>query len=274
MGKKTKRERGGLIGYVRANKGPVTTYIILRVLVIVVMVAEILGKRYNNVFLCVLTLVLFLLPSFIGGKFNINLPNTLEVIILLFIFAAEILGEISSYYITYPFWDTMLHTLNGFLMAAIGLSLIDILNRSDKVAINMSPLFVGLFAFCFSMTIGIFWEFFEYFADTFLQLDMQKDTIINAVNSTFLNPEGTSYPSRVVIESIVVNGQPWNFGGYIDIGLIDTMTDLIVNFIGAFIFSALGVVYIKNRGRGNFVKRFIPTLKKGTKHGNKENKAQ
>lgn len=274
MGKRNKKQRQSAIGYVRENKGPVVTYIVLRVLVILVMVAEILGKRYNNVFLCLLTLVLFLLPSFIGGKFNIHLPNTLEIIILLFIFSAEILGEISSYYITYPFWDTMLHTLNGFLMAAIGLSLIDILNRSDKVAINMSPLFVGLFAFCFSMTIGIFWEFFEYFADAFLNLDMQKDTIIQAVNSTFFNPAGTSHPAKVAIESIVVNGKAWNFGGYIDIGLIDTMADLIVNFIGAFVFSAIGVVYIKNRGRGNFAKRFIPTLKKGTKHANKENKAE
>lgn len=267
MSKENKKPRS-LISYVREHKGPVAVYIILRLLVVGVMIMQLLNRNYDNVFYCILTLVLFLIPTFVEGKLNIHLPNTLEVIILLFIFAAEILGEISSYYITYPHWDTILHITNGFLMAAIGISLIDILNRSDRFSIKMSPFFVGLFAFCFSMTVGIFWEFFEYGMDMLFNMDMQKDTLINVVNSTILNPAGTSVPLAIPINSIVINGVPWNYGGYIDIGLIDTMMDLIVNFIGAFVFSIIGVVYIKNRGNGSFAKRFIPTLKKG-KHKNK-----
>ena len=81
---------------------------------------------------------------------------------LLFIFSAEILGEISSFYVLFPFWDTTLHTLNGFLAAAIGFSLVDLLNRSDRVKFDLSPLFLSITAFCFSMTIGVLWEFFEF----------------------------------------------------------------------------------------------------------------
>ena len=94
------------------------------------MIAQFFNGNYENVFLCILTLILFLVPSFIQMNYHIKLPDTLEVIILLFIFAAEILGEIHAFYLEFPFWDTMLHTLNGFLAAAIGFSMVDILNRT------------------------------------------------------------------------------------------------------------------------------------------------
>lgn len=100
-------------------------------------------------FLGILTLILFTIPSIIDRKLNIKLPNALETVILLFIFSAEILGEIQNFYGIFKFWDTMLHTINGFLCAAIGFSLIDILNRSPKFHLKMSPIFVALVAFCF-----------------------------------------------------------------------------------------------------------------------------
>ena len=110
----------------KKNKMAFGLYLVLRVLVILVMIAQFFNGNYENVFLCILTLILFFVPSFIQLNYHIKLPDTLEVIILLFIFAAEILGEIHAYYILFPFWDTMLHTLNGFLAAAIGFSMVDI----------------------------------------------------------------------------------------------------------------------------------------------------
>ena len=135
--------------------------------VIAVMVLQIFNREYYDVFLCALTLTLFMIPSFVERRLHIDVPNTLEVIILLFIFAAEILGEIQEYYLIFPFWDTMLHTMNGFLMAAIGIAMVDILNRSHKFKVRLSPVFVAVVAFCFSMTIGVLWEFFEYGMDCF-----------------------------------------------------------------------------------------------------------
>ncbi|MDF2539274.1 MAG: hypothetical protein K0S76_2295 [Herbinix sp.] len=230
-------------------------YLILRLSVIFIMLDEIRDKSYENVFLCILTLILFTVPSFIERKIHIDIPDTIETIILLFIFSAEILGEIREYYIIFPYWDTLLHTLNGFLSAAIGFSLIDILNKHERFSISMSPVFVALVAFCFSMTIGVVWEFFEYGMDQLVGSDMQKDTIISSFRSVLLNADGKNVPVTVNIENLTVNGDTWN--GYIDIGLIDTMMDLVVNFIGAFVFSIIGFLYIKQRGKSTFLKRFI-----------------
>ncbi len=225
----------------------------LRALVLLVLVLEALKGDYYNVFLCGLTLVLFMIPTFVEHRLHIDVPNTLEIIILLFIFSAEILGEIQEYYLMFPFWDTMLHTMNGFLMAAIGIAMVDILNRSRKFKVRLSPAFVALVAFCFSMTVGVVWEFFEYGMDVFFHTDMQKDTWINTIYSVSLNPEGRNVAQQVIVDSVVVNGETWP--GYLDIGLHDTMKDLFVNFVGAVIFSLGGTrpagTHPLRRGRGH-----------------------
>ena len=243
-------------------------YGVLMLSVILVMIAQFFNGDYENVFLCVLTLILFAMPSLIERKLSIDLPDTLEIIILLFIYAAEILGEIRTFYIQYPGWDTRLHTLNGFLCAAIGVSLVDLLNRHEKLTFRLSPAFMAITAFCFSMTVGVLWEFFEYFMDTVFLYDMQKDTIIQEFSSVTLDP---THSNRAIllqnIRDVVVvyeNGthQALGLGGYLDVGLYDTMKDLFVNFIGAVVFSVLGYFYIKTRGQGRIARKFIPTLPK------------
>lgn len=248
---------------IREHKASAFVYFLLRFLVIVTMIFQILNQNYENVFLCLLTLLLMIVPSFIQVEFKIELPSTLEIIILLFIFSAEILGEIQSFYILFPMWDTLLHTLNGFLAAAIGFSLVDLMNQDERLKFKLSPLFMAIVAFCFSMTIGVVWEMFEYSMDTFAGLDMQKDTIIQTITSVTLDPTKSNIPITIQgINDVMINGQPLGLGGYLDIGLIDTMSDLIVNFIGAIIFSVFGYIYVKKRGEGKFVNRFIPKRKK------------
>ena len=159
------------------NKTTLTVYLVLRALVIFVLVRAALRRDFESVFMCGLTLVLMILPSFFSHKLNVELPTTLEVIILLFIFAAEILGELNSFYVRVPNWDTMLHTLNGFLCAAIGFALVDLLNESDRFSFKLSPAYLALAAFCFSMTVGVLWEFFEYTGDRVMGWDMQLSLI-------------------------------------------------------------------------------------------------
>lgn len=247
----------------REHKSSFIVYMVLRALVILCMVLQIFNRNYENVFLCVLTLILLVVPSMIQLNLKIELPTTLEIIILLFIFSAEILGEIQEYYIKIPNWDTILHTLNGFLMAAIGFSLVDILNREERMKFQLSPVFMSIVACCFSMTVGVIWEFFEYGMDVFFGLDMQKDTIIHTVNSVMLDPAGGNVPTAIHnINDVIINGQSLGLGGYLDIGLHDTMKDLLVNFAGAVIFSIIGYFYIKRKGKGKVAGRFIPQLKK------------
>ena len=251
----------------RSKKGAVVTvYIVLRLAVILVLIAQFFKGNFENVFLCILTLILFLVPTFIERKIHVDLPDTLEIIIMLFIFAAEILGEIQAYYITFHYWDTMLHTINGFLCAAIGFALVDILNRSERFSIQLSPLFLAITAFCFSMTIGVLWEFFECTMDQFFFLDMQKDTVVNTISSVMLDPAGGNHPTiiRDITDVIVVTADgaqhALGLGGYLDIGILDTMKDLFFNFIGAVIFSIIGYFYVKSRGKGRFARRFIPQV--------------
>ena len=253
---------------IRENKALAAVYIVLRVLVVLIMVAQFFNGNFENVFLCLLTLVLFTIPSFIERTIKIDVPDTLEVIILLFIFAAEMLGEIGSYYTQYPYWDTMLHTLNGFLCAAIGFSLVDILNRSDRFTFSLSPVYLAVVAFCFSMTVGVLWEFFEWAMDSFFLLDMQKDAVVNTISTVMLDPTGRNHPQQIkdITDVIVVTAdgtqRALGLGGYLDIGINDTMKDLFVNFIGALVFSIIGFFYVKNRGKGRFARRFIPRLVK------------
>ncbi|MDO4311483.1 MAG: hypothetical protein Q4C52_00175 [Eubacteriales bacterium] len=246
----------------REHRSSFIVYVVLRALIILMMVLQIFNRNFENVFLCALSLLLLIVPSLIQVNLKIELPTGLEIMLLIFIFAAEILGEIQAYYIKVPMWDTILHTVNGFIMAAIGFSLVDILNRDERFTFRLSPVFVAIVAFCFSMTIGVIWEFFEFSMDQFFMLDMQKDTVIHNISSVMLDPQGTNHPEMIRgITEVTVNGQELGLGGYLDIGLIDTMKDLIVNFIGAAVFSVIGYFYIKNRGKGRFADRLIPRLK-------------
>ncbi|MBO8435802.1 MAG: hypothetical protein IAA97_02330 [Spirochaetes bacterium] len=247
---------------IKTAPGLFAVYILLRTSVVLVMIAQIFNKDWQNVMLCIYSLFLFTIPSFIERNWHIDIPDTLEIIILVFIYAAEILGEIRAFYVKVPGWDTALHTITGFLSAAVGFSLVDIINRNENTKLYLSPLYVAIGAFCFSMTIGVLWEFFEFSADMLFGLDMQKDTVVHELHTVLLDE---SMMNKVVsitgITETAVNGQALGVGGYIDIGLIDTMKDLFVNLLGAFVFSIIGFFYIKGRGNGKIAKRFMPTLK-------------
>ena len=249
--------------YQESKRSSLVVYAVLRVLVIVCMILQILRGNFENALLCLLSLFLLLVPFFIQKNFKITLPNTLEIIILLFIFSAEILGEIQNFYGIFPFWDTMLHTINGFLAAAVGFSLINLLNKNSE-KFNLSPVYLCLVAFCFSMTIGVLWEFFEFASDKILSIDMQKDRVVDKISSVELDPEKNNNP--IVIKdigyTIIYDKEGKELAkisnGYLDIGINDTMKDLIVNFIGAVVFSSLGYFYLISNGKNTFVTNFVP----------------
>ena len=253
--------------YKETKKSSLLVYFILRFLVILCLIRQIILGHLDSALLCILSLFLLILPVIIQRKFKITLPNTLETIIYIFIFSAEILGEIYNFYGNIPNWDLMLHTLNGFLCAAIGLSLIDLLNKNSK-SIHLSPLYVAIASFCFSMTIGVCWEFLEYGADKILNTDMQKDELITSISSVEFDPfqENKAKMIKGISKTILYDENNEELitieDGYLDIGLNDTMEDLWVNFIGASIYSILGYFYIKNRDKYSLASKFIITKQK------------
>ena len=258
-----KHFRQAMARELREHRSSFIVFYTLRVLVLVVLVRQLFLHNYEGAFFCVLTIVLLYVPSWLQVKLRIELPPPLEITILCFIFAAYILGEVNAFYVNVPNWDTMLHTLNGFLAAAVGFSMVLLLNDDDRLTFDLSPFFLALVAFCFSMTIGVLWEFFEFGMDWFFHSDMQKDTIVNAIYTVELDPTRSNKVVAIKgIRDVLINGQSLGLGGYLDIGLIDTMKDLFVNFIGAVVFSVTGFFYAKSKGaRKSPAQSFVPSKK-------------
>lgn len=233
----------------RASKGTFIFYTVLRILVLLTMVRCLIHGNFQSAMLCLLSLVLFLIPALLQDKMRLTIPPVFQAIIFGFIFAAEILGEVNHYYVRIPGWDTMLHTMNGFLCAAVGFSLIYLLNRGSK-NINLSPFYLTVVAFCFSMTVGVLWEFFEFSMDQFFFLDMQKDFIVKEFGSVTLDPAQMGTPIHVkdITDTVIHTASGTTYtvdGGYLDIGILDTMKDLLVNLVGAVVFSIIGYSTLK-----------------------------
>ena len=256
-----------LVDQIKEDKKAYIVYVILSLAIFAIIVHSIIERRFENVFTGLLASALLLIPPFIEKSFRVKLPTTLEILAYAFVFCAEILGEIGNFYQTFPFWDVMLHTFNGFMFAAFGFCLVDILNKSKRFRFALSPIFLAIVAFCFSMTIGVLWEFFEYAADSLLHTDMQKDLLLSGIDTVSLpNELGEKVTHIEGIQKSVIHtadGQIIEVAGYLDVGLADTMEDLFVNFIGAAIFSVIGYFYVRRRGKGLIAGQFIPVLADG-----------
>ena len=126
----------------------------------------------------------------------------------------------------------------------------------------MTPIFVALVSFCFSMTVGVVWEFAEFGADRLVRFDAQKDWLVDNISSVALNPDGENEPVKVdgIAYTILYDADGNELavieGGYLDIGIIDTMKDLLVNMAGALVFSVFGYLYIHKRDRYRFAGHF------------------
>ena len=234
---------------IKENKRVFTLFLVLRALVIFTLVRSIVQGRYESAFVCVLALVMLFVPSYLEESFRLDIPPLFQIIIYLFIYAAEILGEVDHFYVHIPQWDTMLHTMNGFLAGVVGFSTVYLLNRDDKADLRLSPAYLCMVAFCLSMTIGVLWEFVEVTGDTYFGQDMQKDTIVRSFQSVALDPaQDQNIVSVHDIDRTVIttrDGETYTVDGYLDIGLHDTMDDLFVNLIGAATCSVIGYLAIK-----------------------------
>lgn len=217
-------------------------------------------RQWAGFFSCMMTLLLFLTLPLAGRQLRVKLPAAMQITLLLFFFGACVLGETACFYLRFPFWDVLLHAVSGVLFAAFGFCLGDLLDKERRV--RLSPLLCAVTAFCFSMTTGVLWEFFEYAADHLLSLDMQKDTILRGFQSVLLDPSRQNIPLPVgdIAETIIHSGdgKEYVLQGYLDVGLRDTMKDLFVNFVGAAAFSALGYISLTRQGGLRLVSALIP----------------
>ena len=262
-----KREKPGriyrsLLEQIKMNKKAYVVYLVLQFITIIVLIRSAMLGQWESVLTCVLALLLLLIPPFVEKNAKVQLPTALEITAYIFVFCSEILGEINCYYIKYPMWDTMLHTVNGFMFAAFGFCLVDIFNRNRHIRFRLSAGFLAVVAFCFSMTIGVLWEFTEFMVDNTVKMDMQKDMVVKEFSSVTLDETASNKAVRVKnITKTVITADGKEIvieGGYLDIGIRDTMKDLFVNFIGAVVFSIIGYIYIRQGGRNKLAASFVP----------------
>lgn len=192
----------------------------LRFLLIIAIITGIATRQAEGILLAVLTLWLTFFPDILKKMFGIYLPSSIQIIVTLFIFMAQYLGEMHDFYYRFWWWDILLHTVSGFVLGIIGFMFVYMLNESYDKDVKLSPFFIVLFSFCFAVTVGVFWEFFEFSMDRILGTNMQK----------FRLP-----------------GED---------GLMDTMSDLFVDSVGALIMSFLGYIYIRQKNDLFFTKLF------------------
>jgi uncharacterized membrane protein YjdF len=124
--------------------------------------------------MCLLGIAVMFLPSLLAKQLKWNIPKAAMVAYLIFLYCALVLGEVQDFYYKIPFWDVILHAFSGGMLAVLGLIIIYSLNEQQKVKVNLSPLFVAVFAFCFALTIGALWEIYEFTCDGLFGVNSQK----------------------------------------------------------------------------------------------------
>lgn len=166
---------------------------------------------------CLLGVVAIFLPSMLEKKLKFEIPSSMEILYVIFLYCAIFLGEVRNFYYLVPHWDTILHTFSGAMLGALGFSVVSLMNQHKKWHLNLSPSFVAFFALCFAITLGVVWEIYEFTFDGILGLNMQKFALEN----------GTQLIGRYA--------------------LMDTMKDLIVDAFGAFVVSVIGFISLKHK---------------------------
>lgn len=208
----------------------------LRVSVFMLLLQKLIVHKLAHAGLCALTLLLCEIPLLLR-LFGFYTPPLFELIVTLFAMSANIFGEIFEFYLIFPFWDSVLHFIWGFLAALFGISFFEAISNNSEWTASLSPMLFALLALSFAALTSVFWEIFEYGMDCIFLTDMQKDCYLSSVNSILLNPAGVNVPVREEISSVVINGSAWI--SYIDIGLNDTMSDILFNTFGSLISSVM-----------------------------------
>lgn len=205
------------------------------------MVLTLYRGNTKNILYIILTALLVCVPVALGilMKFSIN---SAMFTFIVFYAVAPLLGSMYKLYYITSWWDDLLHFSGGVVFAMLGLFMAKFLNKKNKSSIMLC----AVFAFCFSLAVAALWEFFEFGMDTLFGMDMQVDTVIDSLNSYLLGDKPGVQGSITEIQTVYVNGKELGVGGYIDIGLIDTMKDMMFEGMGALLYC---IIFLIDRDR-------------------------
>lgn len=218
---------------VKKNKGNKFLYFFLQILTSLTAIASLVTylirregseTTANQIFMCVMALLCLNIPVFLEKKFKIYVPNYITITLYVFIFAHFVLGEVFRAYDNILLFDKILHTTSGVIMSFIGFSFVFMLNKVNPDKVKLSPFFIVLFTFCFTMTTEYVWEIFEYGADRIFNANMQrwKDGVVEFLEN-----------------GNVISSVPYGSG------LKDTMGDMMVNVVGCLGVCAYALIGMK-----------------------------
>jgi hypothetical protein len=163
-----------------------------RLMIVLFFISGIMAGYYQNWFIVAVSLtalILLIVTPALLKKLKLDFSSWLGIFSLVFIYASLFLGEIWNFYYKFWWWDLLLHTLFGFIIGLIGISMVYFMNSKEK-KIHLNASFIAMFGFCFSVTLGVFWEFFEFFMDTTFGTTMLKSGLLDTIGDLIVNSFG------------------------------------------------------------------------------------
>jgi hypothetical protein len=231
---------------------------------IIIAAASLLSAAYSvwrgdvlDVLVCLSIPAVPMVLKLAGRRFGVRLPNCMWIFIMLFNAIGSLGGSIYDFYHYFTYWDDLMHIICGMLAAFVGFAAPDALDRQHSGEHSMAIKVFSALTFIFIW--AAIWEFYEYAFDTFLGTDMQTDSIVHIINSAIIGPDPIIVDSITDITDVTVNGQSLGLGGYLDIGLHDSMTDMLGNAIGGVLYCNLALIPGKFR---RFFERNLAVLPK------------
>ena len=196
-----------------------------------------ISGEMDGVLLCVAAMIGLVLPYVAEGLWGWRMSGATYVFFLFYV-TCSMMGRPYRLYYTLAYWDKLLHLCGGLAFALAGSYLLVLRSRSYR----RDLLVRAVFALCFSIAVSAVWEFYEFGADHLLGMDMQRDTVVHSMDSYFLGNATGEVGHMDHIDSVIVNGVDLGLGGYVDLGLIDTMGDMMIETLGALVYVAVLVV--------------------------------
>jgi len=164
--------------------------LLFRILLVVAGVIAVFTTNWINLALAVFTMFLTFLPSIVERRYKLDLPSEIEILVLLFVYGSLYLGELYAFYEKFWWWDLFLHAYSGIMIGIAGFALVYVLNKEKKLTFNLSPLFIAMFSFSFSVALGVMWEIFEFVMDSVFDFNMLKSGLVDTMWDLIVDTSG------------------------------------------------------------------------------------
>jgi VanZ family protein len=183
------------------------------------------SNNFESIFFALVTLVLTFGTQVIEKTKKIDIPDIIEIIIVIFMYLGISLSFQLKMYYRFFWWDDLLHFLSGLILGSI--SFIVVYKINHKYSMDISPFFVAFFSFAFAVSMGVIWEIMEFTSDVIF---------------------GSAHQKWDLLETEILLGKTYQGSG-----LRDTMSDLILDSIGALI-SSISIYFIYGRLKQKILK--------------------